>query len=102
MPSLNSRQRMHRAFNLEDVDHTPCAFMSFTALRKRFDEDSTVSPRRSWRWDWIAIYLYPACHASSAASTPSCAVCRAPSLLCTDPRAPRGGYALQRDRHPRR
>ena len=39
MPSLSSRQRMHRAFNREDVDHTPCAFMSFTALRKRFDED---------------------------------------------------------------
>jgi uroporphyrinogen-III decarboxylase len=30
---------MLRAFNLQDVDHTPCAFMSFTALRKRFDED---------------------------------------------------------------
>ena len=39
MLSLSSRQRMHRAFNREDVDHTPCAFMSFTALRKRFDED---------------------------------------------------------------
>jgi len=39
MTSLNSRQRMQRAFSLQEVDHVPCAFMSFTALRKRFNED---------------------------------------------------------------
>jgi hypothetical protein len=30
---------MLRAFSLQEVDHTPCAFMSFTALRRHFDED---------------------------------------------------------------
>jgi uroporphyrinogen-III decarboxylase len=39
MTSLTSRQRMLRAFSLQEVDHIPCAFMSFTALRKRFNED---------------------------------------------------------------
>jgi len=30
---------MLRALNHEDVDHIPCAFMSFTALRERLNED---------------------------------------------------------------
>ncbi len=34
-----SRDRLLRALNLEKVDRIPCCFMSFTALRKRLDED---------------------------------------------------------------
>ena len=36
---LTSRQRMLNALNLEPVDHIPCCFMSFTALRRRVNED---------------------------------------------------------------
>jgi uroporphyrinogen-III decarboxylase len=39
MTPLTSRQRMLRALNREACDHVPCCFMSFTALRKRVDED---------------------------------------------------------------
>jgi uroporphyrinogen-III decarboxylase len=36
---LTSRQRMLRALDLQETDHVPCCFMSFTALRKRHDEN---------------------------------------------------------------
>ena len=39
MAELTSRERMNRALNLQDVDHVPCCFMSFTALRKRCQEN---------------------------------------------------------------
>ena len=39
MLELTSRERMLRALNLQEVDHVPCCFMSFTALRKRCNED---------------------------------------------------------------
>lgn len=39
MNKLTSRERMLRALNQEDVDYIPCSFMSFTALRKRLNED---------------------------------------------------------------
>jgi uroporphyrinogen-III decarboxylase len=39
MTELTSRQRMLRALDLLDVDHIPCCFMSFTALRKRHTEN---------------------------------------------------------------
>jgi uroporphyrinogen-III decarboxylase len=39
MDELTSRQRMSRAINCQEVDHIPCCFMSFTALRKRHDEN---------------------------------------------------------------
>lgn len=35
MADLTSRQRMLRAFDLKAVDHMPCCFMSFSALRNR-------------------------------------------------------------------
>lgn len=35
----NSRERMLRALNLQDVDHVPCCFMSFSALRKSVGEN---------------------------------------------------------------
>jgi uroporphyrinogen-III decarboxylase len=34
-----SRQRMLRALELQETDHVPCCFMSFTALRRRHNED---------------------------------------------------------------
>lgn len=39
MAELTSRERMVRTLNLQDVDHVPCCFMSFTALRKRCQEN---------------------------------------------------------------
>lgn len=39
MSQLSSRDRMLRAISYQDVDHIPCCFMSFTAMRKRHQED---------------------------------------------------------------
>lgn len=39
MSTMTSRDRMLRAIRLQEPDHVPCAFMSFTALRKRVNED---------------------------------------------------------------
>ena len=39
MHNSTSRQRMLRALNLQATDHIPCCFMSFTALRKRCNEN---------------------------------------------------------------
>ena len=39
MSSLTSRERMLRAIESKDVDHIPCAFMSFSALRNRHGDD---------------------------------------------------------------
>lgn len=39
MTELTSRQRMLRALNFQEADHIPCCFMSFTALRKRHNEN---------------------------------------------------------------
>jgi len=39
MIRLTSRERMLRALRVQDVDHIPCCFMSFTALRRRCNEN---------------------------------------------------------------
>lgn len=39
MPELTSRERMLRALNHHEPDYIPCALMSFTALRRRCNED---------------------------------------------------------------
>lgn len=39
MKKLTSRQRMIKAINYQEVDHIPCSFMSFTALRNRMGDD---------------------------------------------------------------
>lgn len=39
MPAMTSRQRLLAALSLQEPDHIPCCFMSFTILRKRCDED---------------------------------------------------------------
>ena len=39
MTPLTSRERMLRALNRETCDYVPCCFMSFTAMRKRVNED---------------------------------------------------------------
>jgi uroporphyrinogen-III decarboxylase len=39
MERLSSRERMVRALNHRSVDHVPCCFMSFTALRNRHAGD---------------------------------------------------------------
>jgi uroporphyrinogen decarboxylase len=36
---LTSRQRMLRALDHQETDHIPCCFMSFTALRRRHNEN---------------------------------------------------------------
>lgn len=39
MTKLTSRERLLRAIEHQDVDYLPCCFMSFSALRKRHNED---------------------------------------------------------------
>lgn len=39
MTELTSRQRMLSTINHQETDHIPCCFMSFTALRKRVQEN---------------------------------------------------------------
>jgi uroporphyrinogen-III decarboxylase len=39
MPLSGSKQRMLQALNRQPPDYLPCCFMSFTALRRRVDED---------------------------------------------------------------
>jgi uroporphyrinogen-III decarboxylase len=39
MQKLSSRMRMLRALDRQEIDHVPCCFMSFTALRERCDDD---------------------------------------------------------------
>ena len=39
MTPLTSRQRMLRTIDLQEADHIPCCFMSFTALRRRCHEN---------------------------------------------------------------
>jgi len=39
MPQAGSKQRMLRALNRQPTDPLPCCFMSFTALRRRVNED---------------------------------------------------------------
>jgi uroporphyrinogen-III decarboxylase len=39
MTQFTSRQRMLRALNLQNVEHIPCCFMSFSALRKHYKEN---------------------------------------------------------------
>jgi uroporphyrinogen-III decarboxylase len=39
MGKLTSRERMLRTLNFREADHIPCCFMSFTALRKRHNEN---------------------------------------------------------------
>jgi uroporphyrinogen-III decarboxylase len=36
---MTSRQRLLRAWGLQEPDHIPCCFMSFSALRRRYKED---------------------------------------------------------------
>jgi uroporphyrinogen-III decarboxylase len=36
---MTSRERMLRTFNREEVDHLPCCFMSFTALREKLGDN---------------------------------------------------------------
>ena len=39
MAQLTSRERLLQTLNLEMPDHIPCCFMSFSALRKRYEGD---------------------------------------------------------------
>ncbi|MCJ7660668.1 MAG: hypothetical protein MUO67_16075 [Anaerolineales bacterium] len=39
MNKLTSRQRLLRTLNFEEIDYIPCCFMSFSALRKRLNEN---------------------------------------------------------------
>ncbi len=39
MTIMNSRQRLINAIQLQENDRSPCCFMSFTALRKRMQDD---------------------------------------------------------------
>jgi uroporphyrinogen-III decarboxylase len=45
MTELRSRERMLRAIDRQVVDHVPCCFMSFSALRARHGEDRYATAR---------------------------------------------------------
>jgi uroporphyrinogen-III decarboxylase len=53
--NLTSRERLLRAMRCQDVDHTPCAFMSFAALRGRCQDAYEVARQElAWGLDsWI-------------------------------------------------
>lgn len=44
-PPMSSRERMLRALCRQDVDHVPCAFMSFSAMRARCQDAYEVAER---------------------------------------------------------
>ncbi len=49
---MSSRERMLRALDGQDVDHTPCAFMSFSAMRGRcYDAYEVVEKELAWGLD---------------------------------------------------
>ena len=60
MAELTSRERMLRAIRLEEVDHTPCCFMSFSALRKRHNEDRYAVARAQLEMGLDAMLFIPA------------------------------------------
>jgi uroporphyrinogen-III decarboxylase len=39
MPEILSRERLSRALRHQPTDYVPCCFMSFTALRRRTQEN---------------------------------------------------------------
>jgi len=39
MKKLTPRQRLLKAIELQDVDHVPCCFMSFSILRNKHNQD---------------------------------------------------------------
>lgn len=53
MDELTSRERLLRALDLQEPDHIPCCFMSFSALRQRHDENryEVVSAQRAMGLD---------------------------------------------------
>lgn len=53
MAELTSRERMLRTLNSEEADYIPCCFMSFTALRRRMNEDfyALVEAERAMGFD---------------------------------------------------
>ena len=60
MTALTSRERMLRTMSHQDVDHIPCCFMSFTALRKRHNEDMFALSRAESEMGLDSLLFIPA------------------------------------------
>ena len=59
MSEMSSRQRMLRALSCQEVDHTPCCFMSFAAMRQRLDEDRYAVARAEQELGLDAMLFIP-------------------------------------------
>jgi uroporphyrinogen-III decarboxylase len=59
MPEMTSRQRMFRALSCQEVDHSPCCFMSFGALRQRLNEDWYEVAREEQKMGLDAMLFIP-------------------------------------------
>ncbi len=59
MAELTSRERILRTINHEPVDHIPCCFMSFTALRNRVDNDMYALARAEQEMGLDAMLFIP-------------------------------------------
>jgi uroporphyrinogen-III decarboxylase len=60
MAGPTSRQRLLAALNLQETDHVPCCFMSFTALRKRCQENMYDLARAELAMGLDALLFIPA------------------------------------------
>jgi uroporphyrinogen-III decarboxylase len=59
MKKINSRQRLLNAIHLEEVDHIPCCFMSFAALRNRYRQDFYATARAELKMGLDAMLFIP-------------------------------------------
>jgi uroporphyrinogen-III decarboxylase len=60
MTVMTSRERLQRTLGHQDVDHIPCCFMSFTALRKRHHEDMFALSRAELEMGLDSMLFIPA------------------------------------------
>ena len=80
MAELTSRERVLRALHHQQPDYIPCCFMSFTALRRRCQENLYELVRPKGRWAWIRIFLFPPCRAPSGLTIRNCGDCPSGSI----------------------
>ena len=84
MPELTSRERMLRVLRHEAPDYVPCCFMSFTALRRRCQENLYELVKAERAWAWTPFFLSLLCPVRSAWTIRTCAGCRCVSILRWD------------------
>jgi uroporphyrinogen-III decarboxylase len=60
MSEMSSRERLLRALNCDEGDYIPCCFMSFSALRKRHNEDMFALCRAELEMGLDSLLFIPA------------------------------------------